>query len=160
MQEWHSANEIIKRSKIAESTARRYMSQFSAYFSTEKNGKQRRYSGEAVRIIQRISELFELKRTADDIREILSREYAMTIEPEQEKQDKQEGRQQPSAQLAIVEHLQDQNKALAQALAMMTEKLTESMAESRASREELEQLKQRLDKLEQQQKRKWYHIFR
>jgi DNA-binding transcriptional MerR regulator len=154
MNEWHSANEIIKRSKIAESTARRYMSQFSEYFSTEKAGRQRRYSGEAVRILQRISELFELKRTADDIREILSREYAMTIEPEQEKKE------QPSRQLAIVEHLQEQNKALAQALTMMTDKLTESMAESRASREELELLKQRLDKLEQKTERKWYHIFK
>jgi chromosome segregation ATPase len=156
MQEWYSVNDIVKGTGLTDSTARRYLKTFHDFLDVEKRSKQWRYSGETMAILKRIAQLYESNHTTEDIREILRQEIkVINVAPDDQGQAPAK-----SMQIALVEHLQEQNAALLTALAKMTEQVTEAVKASHASREELEALKQRINALEGKKPRKWYEIFK
>lgn len=167
MKEWYSANEVIRRSGIAESTARRYIVKFNHYFITQPNRKPKRYDLTAPEIIRRINDLYLAGKSTNDINEILKQETFHVIETDPVKELRSE-----SEQLTIIQQLSDLNETLVQTLNHISEKLQESIAESRASRAEIQELTRRISELEVKQlpdpqqkeekkaRRKWYQIFK
>jgi chromosome segregation ATPase len=158
MQEWHSANEITKRSGLPGSTARRYLSTFQEFFMTQASGKQRRYSGESVSTLQRIAELYEAKQTTAEIKETLQRELQfMYIDIADHE------REQPN-HTSIISHMEAQTTALLSTLQSMSDNMSQLLEEHRISRQEVQELRERITQLEQQiktekQGRKWWRMF-
>ncbi len=76
--EWKSINKIMVEVAIPETTARRYLSSFSEFFTVKQFNKVKKYRDDAGTILRRIAELYELKKTTTEIRAILKAEGVPT----------------------------------------------------------------------------------
>jgi hypothetical protein len=160
MKEWHSANEITKRSGLPGSTARRYLSTFEEFFISQQDGKQRRYDGESVSTLKRIAQLYEAKQTSADIKAILRQELNFMII---DVTDQEREQQNPTS---IITHMEAQTSALMAALQTVTKGMAEILKENRENRSEIQTLTQRVAELEKQiqdtdnkKRRKWWLMF-
>ena len=64
---------------IPESTVRRYCNKFSEFMTYKDLAKGKRYSPKTIEIIEKISALYDGGYETSEIKEILSKKYAMTI---------------------------------------------------------------------------------
>ncbi|WP_233191699.1 MerR family transcriptional regulator [Sporosarcina sp. P18a] len=87
MAEWLTIPQLAERSKIAESTVRRYLSTF-CYFFNDKGGKRsKRYDSKAVEVLKRIRKLFGDGKESSEVRRILSQEFSMTVDGDSSEDD-------------------------------------------------------------------------
>jgi hypothetical protein len=158
MEEWHSANEITKRSGLPGSTARRYLNSFAEYFQTQTSGKNQRYHIDSVQTLKRIAELYEAKQTAADIKAILQQELNFMYIDVADQEREQSG-------VSIITHMEAQTSALLNALQTVTEGMAEILKENREQRSEIQALTQRVAELEKQinegepKQRRWWQMF-
>lgn len=83
-EKWLSVAELASRSDIPESTARRYLKRFDAYFRFEQRVKGRKYHPDSVQILKEISVYYENEFMAEDIEELLAKHYPITVTPVEE----------------------------------------------------------------------------
>ncbi|RBO11080.1 MerR family transcriptional regulator [Pantoea sp. 3_1284] len=80
--EWLTISELAARTDISESTIRRYLQNFSMFFHTKGGKRSKQYEGNAVKVLERIRELFEKGYETMEVRKALSKEYGMIIDGE------------------------------------------------------------------------------
>jgi DNA-binding transcriptional MerR regulator len=159
MQDWHSANEITKRSGLSGSTARRYFTTFQAFFKVQTSGKYQRYHISGVDTLQRIAKLYEAKKSTDEIKNILQSELEFMVIDITD-------HDQPSQATTIINQMEAQTSALLNALQIITDNMAEILKENRENRNEIQELRERVIELEKQivegktkQERKWWQMF-
>jgi len=74
--------ELSRRAGVSESTARRYVKQFSEFVPAESRGRLRTYSEEAIAVLQRIKALYDLGFGTEEVRQKLESEFQRTIDVE------------------------------------------------------------------------------
>lgn len=144
-------SELARKSGLADSTARRYVEQFKEYFPSKQEGRTRLYSDDGVDTLKEIARLFSQGLNVDQVRSQLMQEHSQTIEAEE-----------TALTLTLRERELQSREALAQALQSLAdqkEKLLEldrtdkALAEKNQKLEqEISGLRDRLDKLEEEQK--------
>lgn len=156
-------SELARRANLADSTVRRYLEQFSEFFPSKQDGRTRLYSEDGADTLKEIAKLFSQGLNMDQVRARLMQEHSQTIEAEE-----------TALTLTLREREVQSREALTlalQNLADQKEKLLELDQADKALAEknqELEQeiltLKERLDKLEEQQEQKppslWSRFFK
>lgn len=65
--------------EIPETTVRRYLNHFEEYFRLEQRGRGKKYHPESMEIIERIALLYSKDYETLEIKDILSKEFAFTI---------------------------------------------------------------------------------
>lgn len=79
-QEWLSIAELSKKSGIADSTTRRYLTKFDKFFRYEERSRGRKYDPASVEIVTLIQSLFTNDRLeAEEIETVLSKQFPMTV---------------------------------------------------------------------------------
>lgn len=82
MKEWLSASEIAKESGVAESTTRRYLTNFEKYLKVISRGRGRKYHSDTVLIIKRCKDLFDSGYESNEVENVLQKEHGIVIEEE------------------------------------------------------------------------------
>ncbi|MGE4290955.1 MAG: MerR family transcriptional regulator [Desulfovibrio sp.] len=77
---WLSVAEIAKITRIPAPTARRYASLFREFLPSRKVGRVTKYSDDAVRIFEAISNLYQEGHVTGEIEDALKQEYSRTAE--------------------------------------------------------------------------------
>lgn len=77
---WLSVTQLSQVVKTPETTVRRYLNNFQEYFRSEKRGRGKKYHPESVEALQRISLLYSEDYETTEIKEILSNEFAFTVD--------------------------------------------------------------------------------
>ncbi|MCF8568403.1 hypothetical protein LLE49_27165 [Alicyclobacillus tolerans] len=80
MKEWLSHLELSKFAGIPESTSRRYVTLFSAYFRTEEGIRGRKYHAEGATILQRIQDLYQEGYSTENIETELAKDFPRYVE--------------------------------------------------------------------------------
>ena len=140
-------SELARRAGLADSTARRYLDQFKAYFPSKQEGRTRLYSEDGADTLKEIARLFSQGLNVEQVKNRLQGEHVETIEIEE-----------TALILTLRERELQSRQTLAQALqnlADQKEKLLELDRTDQALAEknqelvqEISELKDRLDKLE------------
>ena len=160
--EYLTLKELARKNEIAETTTRRYISQFSEFFRPETEGQRTLYPGEDGETLQRISDLYRQGLTSSQIKNKLAGEFSLNIEPAEESYlpatDKERDIQARERLAQALEYLADQKAAIEQ-----IEERSQALEQKDQDRErQLQELQDRLDKLEQQDQDKrpwWKRIF-
>ena len=151
-------SELARRANLADSTARRYLEQFSEFFSSKQEGRTRLYSEDGADILKKISRLFSQGLNVDQVRARLMQEHSQTIEVSEETGITQADRElQSREKLAqALQTLADQKEKL-----LELDRTDQVLADkNRELEQEISELKQRLDKLEQEEKQlSWWSRF-
>lgn len=80
--EWLTVSELAERTDIAESTVRRYLNNFEMFFNDKGGKRSKRYEEMAVKVLNRIRELYEKGFESVEVRRVLSEEFSLIIDGE------------------------------------------------------------------------------
>jgi len=80
MEGWLSIGQIAKKTKIPETTLRRYAATFEDYLESEKRGRGVKYSPRAQELIVQISSLYDLGYGTVEIEDIIRGQYPQTVD--------------------------------------------------------------------------------
>lgn len=80
MEGWLSIGQIAKKTKIPETTLRRYAATFEDYLESEKRGRGVKYSPRAQELIVQISSLYDLGYGTTEIEASLRGQYPQTLD--------------------------------------------------------------------------------
>lgn len=78
--QWLSVAELAHLTNTPQSSLRRYLELFDDYFRYEARPRGRRYHVGSIDVIARIKHLYAHGLDTDEIREILAREYAVSVD--------------------------------------------------------------------------------
>src|SRR5690625_5481691 len=81
---WLSVVELSEGSDVPESTTRRYLTRFEEFFQGDGKVRGQKYHPDSIAILTRIKSLYDAGSQTDEIKDILAREFAMTITTEDE----------------------------------------------------------------------------
>ena len=79
-----SVSELSKITEIPESTVRRYISKFEAYFQYDARGKGKKYHPESVKVLKRIAALYSEDYQAHEIESVLATQFSFAINNQQD----------------------------------------------------------------------------
>lgn len=79
MEEWFSIANLSKVLDVPETSVRRYLNNFEEFFTYEQIGRGKKYHPSSIEILQRIVTLFRADRETNEIKNILSNEYAFSV---------------------------------------------------------------------------------
>lgn len=80
MDKWYSISQLSQLVEIPETTVRRYLNKFERYFRFEQRGRGKKYHPGSMEILQRIALLYTEEYEASEIEEVLSKDFAFTID--------------------------------------------------------------------------------
>lgn len=75
-----TVSELSKITEIPESTVRRYLSRFEAYFPFDARGKGKKYRPESVEVLKQIALLYSEGYQANEIEPMLANRFSFTID--------------------------------------------------------------------------------
>ncbi|MEK6189971.1 MAG: helix-turn-helix domain-containing protein [Carnobacterium alterfunditum] len=84
MDKMFSVSELSKITRIPESTVRRYISKFEAYFQYDSRGKGKKYHSESVEVLKRIAGLYSEDYQAHEIESVLATQFSFTVTDQQD----------------------------------------------------------------------------
>src|SRR5690625_3709289 len=76
---WLSVVELSEGSDVPESTTRRYLTRFEEFFQGDGKVRGQKYHPDSIAILTRIKSLYDAGSQTDEIKDILAREFPMTI---------------------------------------------------------------------------------
>jgi len=79
---WLSIKEMADQSNVPESTTRRYLQRFDAFFRYEKRSRGRRYHYEGIPIISQVKQFYDNGYEAEAIEEILMKQFPFVADDE------------------------------------------------------------------------------
>lgn len=85
VEEWLSVSQLSKILEVPETTTRRYLNNFDEYFRSEQRGRGKKYHPESIEILQRIATLYSTDYETSEIKKVLAKEYAFTVEDSNQK---------------------------------------------------------------------------
>jgi len=166
--QWLSSAELAEISGIPLSTARRYISRFDIFMRGDDRVRNRRYHPDMVVVLTRIKSLYDAGSQTDEIKDILAREFAMTITTEDE--DDIPPPVAPYATKEDIDKLYTMIESLMSEVKESTAKanLLQSVLEDRADHDDLknkvlelqEQMKKKDEEIAELKKRKWWMFWR
>lgn len=74
--------EIARKSRLTESTARRYTRLFAAFMPSEDRGRLRLFSPDCIPVLKRIKALYDAGHSTEQVHDVLNREYDRTVDIE------------------------------------------------------------------------------
>jgi len=83
---WLYVVDLADRADLPESTTRRYITRFDAFFRSDDKARGRRYHPDSIAILKRIKSLYDAGSQTDEISDILSGEFPMVITKGEEEQ--------------------------------------------------------------------------
>ncbi len=155
-EEYLTVSEMARRAGLAESTARRYIKNYSEFFSTREEGQRVYYAAEGVQILTEAAKLFNKGLTAGQVRESLAGGFAAAYDVESEVAaalvDRTENRE---SMVAMMERQTKAMETISKAFAEMEwarqdkENLQRQLEQERETRQrEAAELKARMERLE------------
>ena len=84
MNKWLSIAELSRQANIPDSTTRRYLTRFSAFFRYEDRSRGRRYHPDSLAVVVRIQTLYHAGSEANEIEEALVREFPINVDDDRE----------------------------------------------------------------------------
>lgn len=171
MDEWLSIAEIADKIGIPDNTARRYAGKFSDFMQSKTYGRTKKYTPDAIQVIERVSQLYQSGKSTDEIYELLQREKPIVVEVEEEER--------PSLFVQpyeVMEEFRRTNSLILQTMQQVSEAVEtmtaqqQELAESRRKIDELKdmvreretrekELLQRIAQIEEAQKRPWWKLW-
>lgn len=82
MTSMYSLPDLSRATEVSESTVRRYAKTFAEYFPCEGRGRLKAYKEDCLDVVRRIKELFDAGYSTEQVRDILSGEFARIYEVE------------------------------------------------------------------------------
>lgn len=79
MEKWLSVAELSKQAQVPESTARRYLGKFEAFFRFDERQRGRKYAPDNVPILVFIQNCYNLGMESQEIEEALVKQFPMTV---------------------------------------------------------------------------------
>ncbi|HAJ4038281.1 MULTISPECIES: DUF3967 domain-containing protein [Bacillaceae] len=80
MEKWLSISELSELTKIPETTIRRYISKFRAYFRYDTRGRTKKYHPDTIMILKKIADLYNEDYQAPEIDDILGIQFPFAVE--------------------------------------------------------------------------------
>ncbi len=80
MEDWLSIGQIAKKTKIPETSVRRYAATFEEYLESEKRGRAVKYSPKAQELIVQISSMYDLGYGTTEIENSIRGQYPQTVD--------------------------------------------------------------------------------
>jgi len=84
---WLTITELAEETKIADSTIRRYLHTYTVFFKHDGNVRGRRYEKNAIKVLNRIRELYEKGYDNRKVHSFLEEEFTVILDSEKVKND-------------------------------------------------------------------------
>lgn len=142
----YTIKDLARELGVGESTVRFWRDRFSEFIPSVGQGKQRRYRAEALEALRFIQQESNRSRTAEQIKDGLSRQHPLNVEPEE-----------PQRSAAAPQHRRSESgDPLPQALEGMLERVRDILQEQNRRMESIEaenrELRDRLARMEEREK--------
>lgn len=82
--EWLNIQELADQTNIPDTTIRRYISKFGAFFIFKGGARSRRYEDTAVKVLIRIKQLYDNGHESEEVDNTLRKEFAVIIDGDKE----------------------------------------------------------------------------
>jgi hypothetical protein len=79
MEKWLSMKELVRLSKLPETTIRRYINLFHEFVDTKEFGKHKKYAPDVAELMVRVAELYAQNMNTSEIHEVLHKERAIIV---------------------------------------------------------------------------------
>lgn len=144
MKKYYTIKELAKETGIAESTARRYISNFEDFFTYQGGSRSRKYEETAIKVLARIKILFDSGYETTGVHAALMAEFPLIVDDDQAEQD---SKAPALATAADVEEIKEQLKQYKEFNRVLIERLDN---QDRKLEERDRQLLETLEALKQQ----------
>lgn len=152
MEKWMNMKEVVRLSRLPETTIRRYINLFEPFVITQTFGKHKKYSATVPELMVQIAELYNKNMNTSEIEQVLSQEHTQVIELSTEQAVTPDNK-------TPVELLLAQNQIVVDSLKQV---ITVQMNEINELKTDMERLRSELNELKQQvqPQKKWYQFFK
>ncbi|MEK4886437.1 MerR family transcriptional regulator [Bacillus sp. FSL W8-0223] len=110
MSEYLTIAELAEQAGIPNSTCRRYLANFEAFFVVKGGSRLKKYEVEAVNVLKRIKQLYDEGKDTNEIRNILANEFPLVINHDDQRETSEKVANTPT--LATSEDVEEIKKAL------------------------------------------------
>lgn len=162
MERWLLISELSEKTGIPESTVRRYTNNFKSYFRYDNKGRGKKFSPDAIDVLNRISSLYNDGFQAKEIEELLAKDFAFTVEDDNtsttqppvksiERQFEEFRQQQEAFNHELLQELEKHQKYIKESINRRDQELTNAINEMQETRKQLSAT---------QKKRKWWMFWK
>jgi len=87
MEKWLTVADLAKETNIPDSTCRRYLSTFEAFFLVKGGSRSKKYERQAVDILKRIKHLYDEGLETNEIHNVLMNEFPIVVDDDKQGED-------------------------------------------------------------------------
>ena len=160
MKEWLNIMELAEKTKIPDTTIRRYITKFSQFFLHRGGTRSRRYESSAAEVLLRIKDLYEGGYESEEVANALGKEFPVVVdgEPAEKKPEKADMTanitaedvaeikhalaEQKEFNKLLIQRLADQDRFIKESLEQRDQLLLERLSEKEGEKESQEEQKE------------------